>query len=67
MLIKMFNKCCQNVLNELCRSLCTTVSCPYFWTQVTQHKKLDFIGFELHTVMFIVKYLVSSDEAVPTK
>ena len=63
-LIRMFNKCSQNVLIELCRSFCTTFYCPYFWTQ---HKKLHFLSFELHTIMCIVKYLVSSDEAVPAK
>ena len=38
-LIRMFNKCSQNVLIELCRSFCTTFYCPYFWTQ---HKKATF-------------------------
>ena len=38
-LIRMFNKCSQNVLIELCRSFCTTFYCPYFWTQ---HKKVTF-------------------------
>ena len=63
-LIRMFNKCSQNVLTELCRSFCTTFYCPYFWTQ---HKKLHFLSFVLHIIMCIVKYLVSSDEAVPAK
>ena len=31
-LIRMFNKCSQNVLSEICRSFCTTFYCPYFWT-----------------------------------
>ena len=30
-------------------------------------KKLNFLSFELHTIMYIVKYLVSSNEAVPAK
>ena len=30
-------------------------------------KKLHFLNFELRTIMCIVKYLVSSDEAVPAK
>ena len=64
-LIRMFNKCSQNVLTELCRSFCTTFYCPYFWTQ--HKKKLHFLSFVLHTIMCIVKYLVSSDEAVPAK
>ena len=38
-LIRMFDKCSQNVLIELCRSLCTTFYCPDFWTQ---HKKATF-------------------------
>ena len=38
-LIRMFDKCIQNVLIELCRSFCTTFYCPYFWTQ---HKKATF-------------------------
>ena len=63
-LIRMFNKCSQNVLIELCRSFCTTFYCPYFWTQ---HKKLHFLSFELHTIMCIVKYLISSDEVEPAK
>ena len=58
-LIRMFHKCSQNVLIELCRSFCTTFYCPYFWTQ---HKQLLFLSFELHTIMCIVKYFVSSDE-----
>ena len=53
-LIGMFNKCSQNVLIELCRSFCTTFYCPYFWTQ---HKKLPFLSFELHTMMCIVSIL----------
>ena len=28
-------------------------------------KMLHFLSFELHTIMYIAKYLVSSDEAVP--
>ena len=38
-LIRMFDKCNQNVLIELCRSFCTTFYCLYFWTQ---HKKAKF-------------------------
>ena len=38
-LIRMFNKCSQNVLIELCRSFCTTFYCPHFWTH---HKKTTF-------------------------
>ena len=38
-LIRMFDKCSQNVLIELYRSFCTTFYCPYFWTQ---HKKATF-------------------------
>ena len=30
-------------------------------------KKLHFLSFELRTIMYIVRYLVSSDEAVPAK
>ena len=30
-------------------------------------KKQHFLSFELHTIKCIVKYLVSSDEAVPAK
>ena len=43
-LIRMFNKCSQNVLIELCRSFCTTFYCPYFWTQ---HKKATFSKFRV--------------------
>ena len=35
-LIRMFNKCSQNVLSEICKSFCTIFYCPYFWTL---HKK----------------------------
>ena len=63
-LISMFNKCSQNDLIELCKSFCTTFYCSNYWTQ---HKKLHFLSSELHTIMCIVKYLVSSYEAVPAK
>ena len=38
-LFRMFNKCSKHVLIELCRSLCTTFYCPYFWIV---HKKTTF-------------------------
>ena len=38
-LIRMFNKCSQNVLIEFRRSFYTTFYCAYFWTQ---HKKATF-------------------------
>ena len=63
-LIRMSNKCSRNVLVESCRRFCTTFYCSNFWTQ---HKKLHFLSSELHTIMCIVKYLVSSDKAVPAK
>ena len=31
-LVRQFNKCSKTVLIELCRSFCTVVYCPYFWT-----------------------------------
>ena len=66
-LIRMFNKCSQNVLVELCRSFCTTFYIVLSLLYWTQNKKLHFLSFELHTIMCIVKCLVSSDEAVPAK
>ena len=38
-LFRMFSKCSKNVPIELCRSFCTTLYCPYFWTV---HKKTTF-------------------------
>ena len=38
-LIRMFNKCSQNVFIDLSKSICTTFCCLYFWTQ---HKKATF-------------------------
>ena len=31
-LVRLFNKCSKPVLLELCRSFCTILYCPYFWT-----------------------------------
>ena len=31
-LVRLFNKCSEPVLLELCRSFCTVFYCPYFWT-----------------------------------
>ena len=38
-LVRLLNKCSNPVLLELCRSFCTVLYCPYFWTQ---HKKTTF-------------------------
>ena len=64
-LIRMFNKCSQSVLIELhvCRSFLYYILLSLF----LDSKKLHFLSFELHTIMCIVKYLVSSDKAVPAK
>ena len=61
-LIRMFNKCSQNVLIEL-----LGVFVLHFIVRIfgLNTKKLHFLSFELHTIVCI--YLVSSDEAVPAK
>ena len=38
-LVRLFNKCSKPVLRELCRSFCTVLYCPYFWTN---YKKTTF-------------------------
>ena len=63
-LLRMFNKCSQDVLIELCRSFVLHFIVLIFGINT---KKLHFLSFELHTIMCIVKYLVSSDDAVPAK
>ena len=39
-LIRMFNKCSQNVLTELCGSFCTTFIVLFFWIQKNTFSKL---------------------------
>ena len=39
-LVRLFNKCSKPVLLELCRSFCTLLYGPYFWTQ---YKKTTFL------------------------
>ena len=38
-LVGLFSKCSKAVLIELCKKICTTFYCPYFWTQ---YKKATF-------------------------
>ena len=63
-LIGMFYKCSQNVFIKLSRSFCTTLIGLTFGLSTI---KLHFLSIELHTIMYIVMYLVSIDEAVPAK
>ena len=63
-LIRMFNKCSQNVHIELCSSLCTTFYCPYFWTQ---HKKATFSKLRVaynnvYHKLFVLKRRSSASE-----